>query len=220
MIAAGLCLMGGCFAQDSSAQAVETYWPAHSLHMQQGDVYTFSGLAGVRHPFWSENMRAGAIAENVAWTVSEPSYIFLYGTWNGSVQDAAYFGPGVAGLLNAGYSPGSAVIGILSIDGRETRVYSVVESASPVARIQADFKGNEVTVSTENASQTKAMGGYSSYSIGFNIKFQSADCECDMRIYWWRNDEAQQRFFMVQPLKTPAGNSAFFIHGHDILTEI
>lgn len=30
MIAAGLCLMGGCFAQDDNGKAVDTYWPAIS----------------------------------------------------------------------------------------------------------------------------------------------------------------------------------------------
>ena len=30
MIAAGICLMGGCFAQDDNGKAVDTYWPAIS----------------------------------------------------------------------------------------------------------------------------------------------------------------------------------------------
>ena len=31
MIAAGLCMMGGCFAQDENGFATETYWHAHSV---------------------------------------------------------------------------------------------------------------------------------------------------------------------------------------------
>ena len=31
MIAAGLCMMGGCFAQDETTDAVDTYWPARSV---------------------------------------------------------------------------------------------------------------------------------------------------------------------------------------------
>lgn len=30
MIAAGICLMGGCFAQDNDGKAVDTYWPSIS----------------------------------------------------------------------------------------------------------------------------------------------------------------------------------------------
>ncbi len=35
MIASGLCLMGGCFAQDESARAVETFWPAEHAEFSE-----------------------------------------------------------------------------------------------------------------------------------------------------------------------------------------
>lgn len=218
MIAGGLCMMGGCFAQDSSARAVDTYWPAHSLHMEKGDVYVFRGLPRVTLPFWNENMRAGAIAENVSWSVEEPGYFSSFGRWEGSFTDALYFGPSVAGGATYGYAPGAMALGIYL--SNKYRVYNVIESASPVAKMQLDVKGKEFTVSTENASQTKAILYYPTQAAPAFIKFQSPNFECDMVIYWWRNDVVQQRFFMVQPLKTPVGASAFFIHGYDILTEI
>jgi hypothetical protein len=44
MIAAGLCMMGGCFAQDSEGKAVDTYWPAISAAIPPGPSSTVAIL--------------------------------------------------------------------------------------------------------------------------------------------------------------------------------
>ena len=36
MIASGLCMMGGCFAQDETSRTVDTYWVAEKLHLDSG----------------------------------------------------------------------------------------------------------------------------------------------------------------------------------------
>ena len=50
MIAAGLCLMGGCFAQDSSTAVVDTYWPTDWVDMpvysSSVGVYQHEGILG------------------------------------------------------------------------------------------------------------------------------------------------------------------------------
>lgn len=43
MIAAGLCMMGGCFAQDSASQTVDTYWPTECVEIPRSP----SGSVGI-----------------------------------------------------------------------------------------------------------------------------------------------------------------------------
>ena len=43
MIAAGLCMMGGCFAQDSASQTVDTYWPTECVEIPRPP----SGAVGI-----------------------------------------------------------------------------------------------------------------------------------------------------------------------------
>lgn len=44
MIAAGICLMGGCFAQDATSCTVDTYWPAESVAVPAQKVSGSVGL--------------------------------------------------------------------------------------------------------------------------------------------------------------------------------
>lgn len=48
MIASGLCMMGGCFAQDAASQTVESYWPAETVDITDNKIvilerHTFPG---------------------------------------------------------------------------------------------------------------------------------------------------------------------------------
>lgn len=46
MIASGLCMMGGCFAQDAASQTVESYWPAETVDITDNESVMLES-----HPF-------------------------------------------------------------------------------------------------------------------------------------------------------------------------
>ena len=86
-------MMGGCFAQDATTRAVETYWPAHSVRVGQKALTIKEENDDLVLPFWTEGMKAGARLENV-FSVSDGN-MFAWGDWTNAPyynKDALYFG--------------------------------------------------------------------------------------------------------------------------------
>ena len=92
MIAAGLCLMGGCFAQDESSMAVDTYWPAHSVHVEDTTYILKPADASLTTPLFIDGIQYGGQAENVQAKRDNADTILGWGVWTTSVFDAVYLG--------------------------------------------------------------------------------------------------------------------------------
>lgn len=210
MIAAGLCLMGGCFAQDESSMAVDTYWPAHSVHVEGVD-YTLKAADGsLTTPFYADGIRYGGIAENVQALRDNADTIMGWGVWNGTVFDALYFGcrykkPHV--FIEHPDDKSSA----LTITEYPGDVVDCMYMQGDRASVMLGAAGVEKRMSLPKANTT----GVHSYSVRLKGSFHTWDV-----VSYWFSDPVRGRYFMVQPLCSVNGDKAVFLHGFNTLTEI
>ena len=212
MIAAGLCMMGGCFAQDAGSQAVETYWPAHSVYVDKSVVikdYAYD----LTTPFWrTEGLRAGGRAENVIWT--EKGYILSWGNWVTGFADALYMGTSGAWDKEAEGAVGYGV-------GKSGVTNQVAFSLnSPLGVIEVAISNLNFTLSCSAGSKTaKADSVGTEESRPWRIAIKAEKHAFNMVSYYWE-DAVRKLFFAVQPMCSVNGFSAFYTHGYNILTEI
>lgn len=214
MIAAGLCMMGGCFAQDASTQTVETYWPAHSVRVEQKTIVLKAASRDLLLPFWAEGMKAGGRLENA--NSSKGGNVLAWGTWDNSNRDAVYFG-------TTATQPVCSLV-YDAEDGSLQRKELLSSEPGPL------YKWMEVVLSYESGvvfttpSQTQTLlfpGGRSPYLTAWRIRIMAENFTyVDVVSFWWMNDIVQKQYFMAQPMCSVAGESAFFTHGFNILTEL
>lgn len=210
MIAAGLCLMGGCFAQDETSRTVDTYWPAHSVHIAKDNLVIKVGEDDLTTPFWRDSgMQAGVMVENL--NADTEKSILAYGLWGTTVFDYLWIG---CKLYNS-YGPVA-----YGVDW---------EGQRRVLQNQASFPVDYMRVYARNKSFSLICPGYEEtlelpylgtpVPTPFNIRIYGEGKEFDMVAYWWC-DEVRNMYFMVQPMLSEAGTCALFTHGYNIFTEI
>lgn len=212
MIAAGLCMMGGCFAQDAGSQAVETYWPAHSVYVDKSVVikdYAYD----LTTPFWrTEGLRAGARVENVIWT--EKGNILSWGNWVTGFADALYMG--TAGAWDKA-AEGAVAYGV----GESGETAQVAFSLnSPLDFIEVAISNLNFTLSCSAGSKTAKVDSVgTAESRTWRIGIRAEKQAYNLVSYYWE-DAVRKLFFAVQPMCAVNGFSAFYTHGYNILTEI
>lgn len=217
MIAAGLCMMGGCFAQDATTRAVEAYWPAHSVRVERKSLIIKEESDDLLLPFWTEGMKAGGRLENVF--PDSDGNILNWGHWTNAPyysQDALYFGCSTTG-------PCGYMIFIKEGKVFQRMDFSSTESGPPYEWTEISVSHDSgVFFSTPSQTQTFPFPPVPSpYYSPWRIRVTAAPCKyVDVVSYWWMNDVVQKQYFMVQPMCSVAGESAFFTHGFNILTEL
>lgn len=223
MIASGLCMMGGCFAQDATSAAVETYWPAHAVHMENYTVIIKPYAADLRLPFWVEGVRCGGRLENVK--DSNPTNHLNWGEWGSatgtSINDALFLGSlgSVDGYNNqktgavAYYVSASSAIAGVFFDSSYDEVYEWMS-------VKAE--NSQFSLSCPLGHKFRTVSPYPASRDGMwqiRIKVEQGN-GFDVVSYWWANDIVQKRYFVVQPMCSVDGFSAFYTHGYNILTEL
>ena len=210
MIAAGLCLMGGCFAQDESSAAVDTYWPAHSVHVEGVDYTLLAADGSLTTPFYADGIRYGGIAENVQALRDSADTIMGWGVWTMSVFDALYLGcrykkphffikhpDDQSSTLTINENPGNVVDCMYMQGDRE----SVMLGAAGVEKRMSLPKANTTGV---NNCSVRLKGSFHTWDV----------------VSYWFSDPVRGRYFMAQPLCSVNGDEAVFLHGFNTLTEI
>lgn len=96
MIASGLMLMGGCFAQDDDGAAVDFYWPAAHVDIPQKKGVNIISIPFPGGDSEHDVIRGGGYFD---WSVPDsPMYQYSLGLGSFSAPDGAYIGGG--GLRN------------------------------------------------------------------------------------------------------------------------
>lgn len=205
-------MMGGCFAQDAGSQAVETYWPAHSVYVDKTVVIKDLEY-DLTTPFWrTEGLRAGGRVENVIWT--EKGYILSWGNWVTGFADALYMG--TTGAWNQA-AEGAVVYGV-GESGETTQVAFSLDS--PLDFIEVAISNLNFTLSCSAGSKTAKVDSVgTAESRSWRIQIKAEKQASDVVSYYWE-DAVRKLFFAVQPMCSVNGFSAFYTHGYNILTEI
>ncbi|MBR5195093.1 MAG: hypothetical protein IKW48_03010 [Akkermansia sp.] len=212
MIAAGLCLMGGCFAQDSTSKTVDTYWPAHAVTITNKTLVLKQAAADLPLPFWTSGVHAGGRIENVSIT-GDASNILNWGNW-GSVVDAYYMGTKANGAIGraAAYSvtKGEKTTEIAIGDGSETFVDYIETYVLEDRFLIESSLGN---------AEAQVKGWPTADAATWPIRIKGNGHVCDVVSFWWYND-LNHLYFMAQPMCSAGGERAFYTHGYSILTEL
>lgn len=213
MIAAGLCLMGGCFAQDESSQVVETYWPAHSVRVEGRNVVLKPEASDLTTPIWrEEGLYIEARVENLSWTV--PSTVLYFGLWSGTqVNDAFYMSTG----YNEHIGPQAYSVG-RSIFGGLRRL--IVDVPSPIDYMHAVVHNLDFSLDIPGHYLTARASELGSEQTGsFPIRLMGANKAFDFVVSGWC-DDVRGMYYMNQPLLSVSHAEAVFTHGFNILTEL
>ena len=88
MIAAGLCLMGGCFAQDDNGKAVDTYWPAISAAIPSSPV----SIAILQYDVVQAGAKSDAFFARIKQFVKSGQASFFFVFQFGEVVYNCYYG--------------------------------------------------------------------------------------------------------------------------------
>lgn len=209
MIAAGLCLMGGCFAQDAATRTVETYWPAHSVHLVDRVLIFKEYGPDLLMPFHAQGLLAGGCAENVLEPTVAAVHLFNWGDWRDGYGDAIY----------VGVSPSKAFISDVLPAPEPAEVNFPI--SYPVRTFQVSVNSLGCALFSEQGeTYRKFTDELYPYRKEWKIRVSCLGSECDFVSYWWINEEIQKQYFMSQPMCSVAGDSAFFTHGFNILTEL
>lgn len=212
MIAAGLCLMGGCFAQDESSQVVETYWPAHSVRMEGRDVMFQPG--DLTTPIWrEEGLYIETRVENLSWTGG--GIIFSFGVWQGNnlTNDAlyictkhdSYIGPQAFSLGRSLY-PG---LRRLLVDTPSPIDYMHVVAHN--LDFSLDIPGHYLTARASELGTDRPAP--------FTVNVRGSNNAFDFVVSGWC-DDVRGMYYMNQPLLSVSRAEAIFTHGFNILTEL
>lgn len=221
MIATGLCLMGGCFAQDDASQVVETYWPAHAVRVDHETIVLKPYGDDLLLPFWTMGVRAGGRLENVSSNESDKggANILNWGEWGPNftsyeVNDAFYLATNFENRIF-----GALVYAVCA--SSQSRTWAGVESAERfINYMEAYAADNKMCVNSSLGSGEADVAGWpSSFDTPWQIRIKGQSNTCDVVSFWWYND-LQRGYFMVQPMRSVHGDPAFFTHGYDILTEL
>ncbi len=214
MIAAGLCLMGGCFAQDESSQVVETYWPAHSVRVNGRDVVIKPDTDGdLTTPIWrEEGLYIEAKVENLSWTAG--GIIMSFGVWKGGGQanDALYMATAHDGHIG----PQAFSLGRSLNSGLRRLIVDVpypVDYMHVVAHnldFSLDVPGHYLTARAELGTDKTST---------FSINLRGANNAFDFVVSGWC-DDVRGMYYMNQPLLSVSHAEAVFTHGFNILTEL
>lgn len=220
MIAAGLCMMGGCFAQNTIGQAEETYWPSHAVHIDHRTLIIKDYASDLPLPLWTEGMQAGGRLENVSWTDADNggSNILCWGVWdrrNGYLYADAFY-------LGSRFDASKIGAEAYSVTEQERLDVLWQPFDSPVAFMECAATYPSFTLTSPAGVDSVIISGSGDVlNPGeARIRVVGQANTCDVVSYWWRNDVVQKRYFMVQPMHSVTGLSAFFTHGYNILTEL
>ena len=127
-----------------------------------------------------------------------------------SIQRLSHNGPLVYSVCGPGNDYG-ATITLIGWNSGETEADFIECSAID----------DLICIRTVSGEKSNSVAGYpSAYAAPWNIRFRGESLAYDVVSFWWENAEVQKRYFMVQPMKSAQHDSALFIHGYNILTEI
>ena len=218
MIAAGICLMGGCFAQDEFASVVETYWPTHSVHLDlNADLQLVGFDGGPSLPFWTTGMRCGGRLENISSSGSAVE-ILGWGTWRiiggRDVKDALYLGCMKSGDPRVFVSAGCVYVTNYASGG------AGFSSAGKVDYMSVEADENKINFTSSLGDEIMPLDGITSSTLGTGrLILKVNGCKYDM-VSWWFYNTARGDYYMVQPMCSAWSGAAFFIHGYSTLVEI
>ena len=223
MIATGLCLMGGCFAQDAASQVVDTYWPAHSVRVDHETLVLKTYGTDLLLPFWTAGLRAGGRLENVSWNEADNggSNILNWGEWGTAASPYEVVDALFLGTEYQGQQFGAISYAVCSKNGNRTII------------CKNDGNGNnfidymEVYATDDKFYLKSSMGDGnavvrewpSSFTTPWRIRIKGEKNSFDVASFWWYNN-LKEGYFMVQPMCSVSGEPAFFTHGYNILTEL
>ena len=190
--------------------AVDTYWPAHSVHVEDTTYILKPADASLTTPLFIDGIQYGGQAENVQAKRDNADTILGWGVWTTSVFDAVYLGcaqkkphafikhpDSQSQSLTIREYPGSFVDSMYMRGDRETLTLGAGGVEKSMILPAAD-------TSTVNAWSVRLRGEFDTW---------------DMVSYWFLAP-MRGRYFMAQPLCSVYGDEAVFLHGYNILTEI
>ncbi len=200
--------MGGCFAQDYTSAAVETYWPAHSVCIDNETIVIKSGEEDLTLPFWRySGLHAGFYAERLS--MSDDRALLTFGMWVVQACDYLWIGPATNAIVV--YGAGRSQV-------RNALQKSI---SSPVDYMRVGVSNCDFTLELPDYTGAATMGelGTSNRKDPFYIRIIGEGKQLDMVAYWWC-DDVRRLYFMAQPMASVARTSAIFTHGYNILTEL
>ncbi len=215
-------MMGGCFAQDANSQAVETYWPTHAVHVKNNTVIIRPYASDLLLPFWVEGVRAGGRIENVK--ADNPTNHLNWGEWGAasgiSLSDALYLGS--RGKENGYNTQRDGAVAYYVSSAQDIRGVFFDGDDAVYKWMDVKVEDSQFMLSCPLGKKTCNVTSYPTSKMGswqIRIKVEHGN-SFDVVSYWWANDIVHKRYFMVQPMCSADGYSAFYTHGYNILTEL
>lgn len=195
MIAAGLCMMGGCFAQDENGSAAETYWPAHSVSPLS--LVNFSTAFPV-FPLVGKAGRLFARLENVKWVRNNGQVVF-WGAWESTYLCFMYLGCVDGPYIHLEHKP-------------QTQIKLSINANQPLPWEELQYQDNKLTLNSSYGRREQDLSALSSFDavdLYWNARIQNAYGSADVVAYAGNMPDAPCRF-CIQPMRSASGATAFF----------
>lgn len=197
MIASGLCIMGGCFAQGADGSAADTYWPAHSVHVYSAAVFsTPHRMVSVLSP---DYCLFGRIENASRTNTAQRGQTLYWGSWDGRPYHTLFLGvkQGAEASLQSSLDSGFPLN---------------IPSAEPVQWQNFSFKNNVLSLSCESGTQSKDCTNLASFdntSWVWYSKVQNLYSTADVCAYAYYTETGASRF-CIQPMRSASGSTAFY----------
>lgn len=195
MIAAGLCMMGGCFAQDENGSAAETYWHAHSVSPLS--LVNFS----TAFPVFPLVGKAGSLfarLENVK-RVSNNGQVVFWGRWEGTYTCFMYLGCTDGAYIHLEHAT-------------QTLITMRAGGAQPVPWAELHCLNDKLILNSSYGRHERDLSALSLFEAGdsyWSPRIQNAYGAADVVAYAANMPDEACRF-CIQPMRSASGATAFF----------
>ena len=197
MIASGLCMMGGCFAQDTSSAAVETYWHAHAIAPSTTHLFStpLEMVSVIAAPYFAFGRLENAKNINSA----QSGQVLFWGAWDGSPRETLLLG--VKGGAFATLQ--SLINGVHNLS---------LSAAEPIAWDELLFEKGTLWLSSPAGSTQKDCSSFQTFEpAGWSwyARISGTYAKAHVAAYAAQSSQAGWRF-LIQPMLSASGASAFF----------
>lgn len=197
MIAAGLCMMGGCFAQDENGSATETYWHAHSVKAK--DLVLFSTPFLMVSCFKNEFKCFGYIENARNIDDRQSGQCLFWGAWDGNPFNTFFLG-----VKNG------ALASLQRWSGYEIKInYPCSEPVPWESFTYRNKKMNLCGPDFHESIDCSDMEGFDVATWFWYPRITPKYSDSDMCAYAYYAAESESRF-CIQPMRSISGDTAFY----------
>lgn len=196
MIAAGLCMMGGCFAQDENGSAAETYWHAHSVKAK--DLVLFSTPFLMVSCFKNEFKCFGYIENARNIDDSQSGQCLFWGAWNGLPFNTLFLGVK------------SGALAVLQTDVQQREVK--FRCSEPVSWESFTYRNKQMELCGPDFHESADCSDMDSFDIStwfWYPRIAPIYSTADICAYAYYAAETESRF-CIQPMRSISGDTAFY----------